>query len=172
MHQLSCETPSLSTTPQLTSSGSGVLMSAFRERIVFWFAVVVVIAASPYIVIQIFRDHYDVSAAIAVMVIALSIDAAAIFLKKTPPIAIPLLMIPMAVGAWRDALYTVYSPLRPIGSILAECKHLFRLRSNCHGLRLRSNAQRQSADGNARFVRRVVATDLITHKRIIYAFCR
>jgi diguanylate cyclase (GGDEF)-like protein len=72
------------------------VLAAYRERIMYWFAIIVIASITPFGINNLIHHQYELTVAIAALVVALAVDAIAVHLKKSPPIPYPLLLIPVA----------------------------------------------------------------------------
>ena len=73
-------------------------LAPYRERIMYGLATAVVVCLLPFAVNAFVQGNHALGAGIVSAVLVLGIDAFAIYLKKSPPIPLILLLIPIVVG--------------------------------------------------------------------------
>lgn len=84
--------------PETQSAGTDAVLAEYRARIMYWFAIIVVVAITPFAINDFMQGRYVLACAIVALVFFLSVDAISIHLDKTPPIPFPLLLMPLAVS--------------------------------------------------------------------------
>jgi diguanylate cyclase (GGDEF)-like protein len=87
-----------SASPVLSSPGSDTFLAGYRNRIMYWFAIIAAVGVSPFAVNNLLDRHFFLGGSILTVVILLAIDAIAIHERRRPPIPFQLLLIPLAVS--------------------------------------------------------------------------
>jgi diguanylate cyclase (GGDEF)-like protein len=84
--------------PDPSSSGTNTFLAGYRNRIMYWFAIIAAVGVTPFAVSSLLARHFTLGGAILTVVILLAIDAIAIHNRRHPPIPFQLLLLPLAVS--------------------------------------------------------------------------